>query len=84
VARSIGGFFSAALLGAMIGGRRRMGVFMWVPNHEGDMARIGELIASGAVDPVIDRVFSLAETPQAMAHQESGNARGKVVLAVAS
>ena len=84
VARSLGGFFSAALLGALIGGRRRMGVFMWVPNHSGDMARIGDLIASGAVVPVIDRVFPLAETPRAVALQESGKANGKVVLAVAS
>jgi NADPH:quinone reductase-like Zn-dependent oxidoreductase len=84
VARSLAGFFSAALLGALIGGRRRMGVFTWVPNHPEDMARIGKLIASGAVDPVIDRVFPLAETPQAVAHQESGAALGKVVLAVAS
>lgn len=84
VARSIGGFFSAVLLGALIGGRRRMGVFMWVPNHPEDMDRVGNLIASGAVDPVIDRVFPLAEAPQAVAHQESGKALGKVVLAVAS
>ncbi len=84
VARTIGGFFAAAMLGALIGGRRRMGVFMWVPNQPEDMAHIGNLIASGAVDPMIDRVFPLAETPQAVAHQESGRALGKIVLAVAS
>ena len=84
IARSLGGFLSAALLGWMLGGRRRMGIFMWVPNDSGDMARLGDLIVSGAVDPAIDRIFPLAETPQAVSYQESGAARGKVVLAVAT
>lgn len=83
IARSFGGFLSAVLLGWLLGGRRRMGVFMWVPNDPDDMARIGSLIASGAVDPAIDRVFPLAETPRAVSRQEAGAARGKVVLAVA-
>lgn len=82
IARTIGGFFSAALLGALIGGRRRMGTFMWVPNQAGDMDRLAGLIISGAITPAIDRVFPLVEAPKAMGYQESGRARGKVVIAV--
>lgn len=82
IARTLGGFFSAAVLGALIGGGRRMGTFMWVPNQAEDMSRIADLILSGAVKPAIDRVFPLAEAPKAVCYQESGHARGKVVITV--
>jgi len=84
IARNLAGFVSAAVLGELVGGRRRMGIFMWVPNHAEDMSRIGDLILSGAVRPAIDRVYPLAEAPQAVRYQESGHARGKVVLAMGS
>lgn len=81
IARTLGGFVSAALLGAVFGGRRRMGVFSWTPNRRVDMSRLAELVISGDVVPVVDRVFPLVETPQAVAHVETGRARGKVVIA---
>jgi NADPH:quinone reductase-like Zn-dependent oxidoreductase len=82
IANSLGGFFSAAVLGALIGGKRRMGVFMWVPNDPEAMGRVGRLIQSGSLTPLIDRSFPLAETPKAFQHQASGEARGKVVIKV--
>ncbi len=84
IARSLGGFFSAAVLGALIGGRRRMGIFMWVPNQPDDMSRIADLMLSGEVKPAIDRIYPLADAPRALRYQEAGHARGKVVLAGAS
>lgn len=84
IARSLGGFFSAAVLGALIGGRRRMGIFMWVPNQADDMSRIADLMLSGEVKPAIDRIYPLADAPRALRCQEAGHARGKVVLAGAS
>lgn len=47
----------------------------------GDLNRLTALIASGAMRPVIDRSFSFAEIPAAIAYVELGHARGKVVAA---
>jgi NADPH:quinone reductase-like Zn-dependent oxidoreductase len=41
-------------------------------------------LADGTVRPVIDRVHTLAEVPQAVAYLETGRARGKVVIVVDS
>ena len=34
----------------------------------------------GKVTPVIDRRYSLAETPEAIRYLETGRARGKVII----
>jgi NADPH:quinone reductase-like Zn-dependent oxidoreductase len=47
-----------------------------------DLQYLHELIAAGKVKPVIDRTYSLQETPQAIAYLERGRARGKVVVRV--
>ena len=47
-----------------------------------DLVTLAELLASGAITPAIDRVFPLAETPDAIRHLEAGRAAGKVVVAV--
>ncbi|MFG3339943.1 NAD(P)-dependent alcohol dehydrogenase [Glycomyces sp. NPDC048151] len=47
-----------------------------------NLAAIGELLASGAVRPVVDRVFPLEEAPQAVAHMYGHHARGNVVVSV--
>jgi NADPH:quinone reductase-like Zn-dependent oxidoreductase len=44
--------------------------------------KIGELIESGDVVPVIHRVFRLAEVAQAHALSETGHGRGRIVLHV--
>jgi NADPH:quinone reductase-like Zn-dependent oxidoreductase len=48
-----------------------------------DLAALGDLLASGAVRPVIDGAYPLEETAAAIARVESGAVRGKVVIAVA-
>jgi len=49
----------------------------------GDQLReIAALVDSGAIVPVIDRVFDFEQLPQALAHLQAGHARGKVVLRV--
>lgn len=45
-----------------------------------DLNVLGEMIASGKVVPVIDRCYSLDETPEALRHVADGHARGKVVI----
>jgi len=47
-----------------------------------DLALIGELMASGKIKPVIDRRYSLRETPEAVRYLEEGHARGKVIITV--
>jgi NADPH:quinone reductase-like Zn-dependent oxidoreductase len=41
-----------------------------------------ELIESGKVTPVIDKTFTMSEVPEAIRYLESGQARGKLVIAV--
>lgn len=47
-----------------------------------DLALIADLIEKGEVTPVIDRVYNLSETPDAVRYLETGHARGKVIVAV--
>jgi NADPH:quinone reductase-like Zn-dependent oxidoreductase len=48
----------------------------------GDLIALTQLIATGAVTPVIDRTYPLAEVPAAVRHLQDGHARGKVVITV--
>jgi NADPH:quinone reductase-like Zn-dependent oxidoreductase len=45
---------------------------------------LADLIEAGKVTPVVDRVYSLADTADAIRHVESGHARGKVVISMES
>jgi NADPH:quinone reductase-like Zn-dependent oxidoreductase len=49
-----------------------------------DLDTIAGLLADGTIKPVLDRVVPLAETPAAMQYLATGEARGKVVVTVAS
>jgi NADPH:quinone reductase-like Zn-dependent oxidoreductase len=49
-----------------------------------DLEAVSELIEAGKVTPVIERTFALADTAAAIRHLETGRARGKVAIAVAS
>jgi len=44
------------------------------------LAEINTLIDSGDVRPIVDRTYPFDEAPQAVAHVESGRAKGKVVI----
>ena len=60
---------------------QHMGMFLARLTNS-DMNALGAMMASGAVTPVIDRRFSLAETAEAIRYLETGRARGKVVIVV--
>ncbi|MDJ0698883.1 MAG: NAD(P)-dependent alcohol dehydrogenase [Woeseiaceae bacterium] len=47
-----------------------------------DLVTVGELIASGDVEPVIDRRYRLHEVPDAIRYSESGRARGKIIISL--
>jgi NADPH:quinone reductase-like Zn-dependent oxidoreductase len=61
--------------------RQRVRGLLARPNAE-DLARLGSLVAQGALKPVIDQVYPLPETPKAMARAELHQARGKLVIHV--
>jgi NADPH:quinone reductase-like Zn-dependent oxidoreductase len=84
VARSLTGFFQALILGAMItmAGNRRMGVFQWVPNRREDLQRLGHLLETGSIVPLIDRRYPLPELPEALRHAMTGPSGGKIVIVV--
>jgi len=49
----------------------------------GDQLReIGSLINSGAIRPVVDRIFPFESTKEALAYVEQGRAKGKVIVKV--
>ena len=53
--------------------------FLSVPNAE-DLLYIKDLIEEGKVMPVLDRTYSMSETPEALRYLEEEHARGKVVI----
>jgi NADPH:quinone reductase-like Zn-dependent oxidoreductase len=77
-----GGFgrlLSAGLRRRLLGQRIRGGI---AKLKVGDLAQLGELVAQGKIKPAIDRVYPLAETPQALARAELHRSRGKLVIRV--
>ena len=81
--RWIGGFdrgFRAMILSLVVGQKLRM-----LTNSENaeDLRVLTDLIESGKVTPVIDRIYPLSETPTAIQYMQDGGARGKLVIKVA-
>ena len=62
-------------------GRQKM-VGMLARFNQPDLIILAELIESGAVTPVIDRTFDLAEAPDALRYLGAGHAQGKTVITV--
>lgn len=75
-----------ALLGARatLAARRHGAHYTYLFMHpSGEQLRtLGDLVDTGALRPHVDRVFPFAQTREAIAHAESGQARGKVVIRV--
>jgi NADPH:quinone reductase-like Zn-dependent oxidoreductase len=78
------------LIGALVLSRfvsQRITSYTGKPNYSsgpnnGDLATLKELIEAGKITPVIDRTYSLSETPEALRDLEEGHTRGKVVITV--
>lgn len=56
--------------------------FLFMKASGSQLRQITALIESGAIRPVIDRVFPFDATREALAYVESGRAKGKVVIKV--
>lgn len=76
-----GQLFQALLLGPLISmfGKQKMGALTSMPNQK-DLLFIKELLDSGKIKPVIDRLYPLSEVPEAIRYVEAGHAKGKVVI----
>jgi NADPH:quinone reductase-like Zn-dependent oxidoreductase len=64
---------------------RRLGVgfsFLFMRANGDQLQEITNLIESGVIRPVMDRVFSFEATNEAMAYVETGRAKGKVAVTV--
>lgn len=56
--------------------------FLFMKGSGSQLKQIASLIESGAIRPVVDKVFPFDATNEALAYVESGRARGKVVIKV--
>lgn len=64
---------------------KRLGVdysFLFMRANGSQLRQITPLIESGAIHPVVDKVFPFESTNDALAYVESGRAKGKVVIKV--
>lgn len=74
--------FKALLLGRLMSfGSKTMTSLMAKPNPE-DLAFLAGLADEGCIQPVIETIYPLERTAEAMRHAASGHARGKVVVRV--
>ena len=48
------------------------------------LAELAELIGSGRIVPVIDRVYPLSEVPDALRYFQEGRHKGKIVITMAN
>ncbi len=56
--------------------------FLFMKANGGQLHQIAALIDSGAIRPVVDRVFSFEATQEALDYVETGRAKGKVVVKI--
>ena len=56
--------------------------FLFMKAQGKQLEKITELIETGVILPVVDKVFSFDKTNEALAYVESGRAKGKVVIKV--
>ena len=73
----------AMLLGAFVSmtSSRRMGNLMAIA-RKNDLIVLKELLETGKIRPVIDRMVALSDVPDAIRYLEEEHARGKVVVNV--
>ena len=54
--------------------------FLFMRAHGKQLSENTSLIESGAIRPVVDKVFPFEETGDALSYVETGRAKGKVVI----
>ncbi|MFE6845309.1 NAD(P)-dependent alcohol dehydrogenase [Streptomyces sp. NPDC057686] len=71
----------ALLLSPFTRHRHRLRGLASTPRPE-DLRVLGELVESGALTPVVDRTYPLAEVPDAIRRLREGHVRGKIAIRV--
>ena len=56
--------------------------FMFVKSSGEQLGTITDLIESGKIEPVIDRIFSFEDAQKAIEYSESERAKGKIILKI--
>jgi NADPH:quinone reductase-like Zn-dependent oxidoreductase len=69
----------AMAMGPFVG--QRFAVYMTREN-QADLGVVNDLLETGAIRPVIDRTYPLAEAAEAFRYLEAGHTQGKVVITV--
>lgn len=86
----IGGSTRRLLQTALLGPIRSATSPQWIgivagrANRREDIDALTEMLGTGAIKPVIDRTFPLAETPAALRRLADGLVQGKAVISVAA
>ena len=75
----IAGTFKADLL-SRFGGQKF--VRYGTKTDKEDLKLLSDLMQTGKIKPVIDRIYKLSETAEAMRYYETGSVRGKIVITV--
>jgi NADPH:quinone reductase-like Zn-dependent oxidoreductase len=75
--------FQALLLGrwTFLGSGKQARIVSSTPSRD-DLLLVGQLLEAGALKPVIDRRYPLAEVADAIRYVETGHTKGKVVITV--
>lgn len=61
-------------------GSRKMGMPMWKPMDQGDIAFLTELLEAGRITPAIDRTYPFDEIHEALRYQHTGRTVGKIAI----
>jgi NADPH:quinone reductase-like Zn-dependent oxidoreductase len=79
---SVGQALQAFIVGPLVSlaGSRTLGMSAWSPFNAKDVATLTHLIESGELKPAIDKRYALTEVAEALRYQQSGDARGKLVI----
>ncbi|MGH8957469.1 MAG: NAD(P)-dependent alcohol dehydrogenase [Acidimicrobiia bacterium] len=83
VGGSVAALLQAAILGRLLGKKKHLGVLI-VKANKADLARAAALVGDGTLQPIIDHVYPLEQTAEALRHVEAGRALGKVVITLDS
>lgn len=81
VGGAVASILQTAFLGSWLVKPKKTGLLMHKPNTK-DLQEIAALYEAGKVKPVIDKVYPLSQTAEAVRHLGEGRARGKVVVVV--
>lgn len=74
--------FKSLLFGKLLSLSSKKMLTLSAKSNQKDLELIARLAQEGIIRPVIDRRYSLEQTPEAMRYAAEGHARGKVVIKV--